>query len=552
MTPQERSSLIDALLDGDISEADTLRIEAELSIDPAVRMEYYRRLQLDMLLQRAAATHHESMDHAPSTDAVQQRPIATPPMWSLIAAAAAVLLAVVIAPSIRSMLGRAESTYSATASPGDESIASGFGILGGQTNAKWREGRFAKGDLLPAGRLGLKSGLAHIELFSGVELVIRGNAEFSIDSPMQVTLHRGRARAHVPEPASGFRIKTAGGDVVDLGTEFTVDVDQSDSKVLVHDGEVELHRLQSDVEHLHDGERSSWMADGRSVEDRAFDDDLDLIGPLQFSQELAASRASRLAHWQARLNQICESSDVVAYYQMTPQDGHARQLANLANVVSGDTQEVASEAAIVAAGRSVDRWGRGNSAVDLSRLGSRIRVDVPGEYRSLTMLCWVRIHSLDRLYNSLFLTDGHEAGEPHWQILRDGRLFFSVKHPIDGEPDPQQGIHRKYISSPFWDASRCGRWTMLGVVYDPVNHRVTHYVDGAPIDRLEIADDVAETSIRMGTSSIGNWSEPMYREDPEFVIRNLNGSIDEFILLSTALSSDDVQSLYEAGNPSES
>ena len=47
--------------------------------------------------------------------------------------------------------------------------------------------------------------------------------------------------------------------------------------------------------------------------------------------------------------------------------------------------------------------------------------------RSLTLLTWVKINSLDRWYNSLFLTDGAKLNQPHWQIMDDGRLFFSVK-----------------------------------------------------------------------------------------------------------------------------
>ena len=46
MNRQERNQLIDALIEGDISEADFLRLEAEFSVDPAARQEYYDRLAL--------------------------------------------------------------------------------------------------------------------------------------------------------------------------------------------------------------------------------------------------------------------------------------------------------------------------------------------------------------------------------------------------------------------------------------------------------------------------------------------------------------------------
>lgn len=55
MNSQERNQLIDALIEGDISEADFLRLEAELSVDPAARKAYYDRLALSTLLEAEAA-----------------------------------------------------------------------------------------------------------------------------------------------------------------------------------------------------------------------------------------------------------------------------------------------------------------------------------------------------------------------------------------------------------------------------------------------------------------------------------------------------------------
>ncbi|MEO8270637.1 MAG: hypothetical protein ABI557_13020, partial [Aureliella sp.] len=58
-----------------------------------------------------------------------------------------------------------------------------------------------------------------------------------------------------------------------------------------------------------------------------------------------------------------------------------------------------------------DRWGRNDSALDFSPIGSRVRVEVPGSHHGLTLNCWVKINSIDRWYSSLFLTDGHDDGE---------------------------------------------------------------------------------------------------------------------------------------------
>ena len=65
-------------------------------------------------------------------------------------------------------------------SPADVS-ASGFAVLNGQDGAIWSGATFSEGDLMPSGQLHLTSGLAHIELFSGVQVVLEGNLNGTMD-----------------------------------------------------------------------------------------------------------------------------------------------------------------------------------------------------------------------------------------------------------------------------------------------------------------------------------------------------------------------------------
>lgn len=182
-----------------------------------------------------------------------------------------------------------------------------------------------------------------------------------------------------------------------------------------------------------------------------------------------------------------------------------------------------------------------------------MRVNVPGEHRGLTLMCWVKINSLDRWYNSLFLTDGHDDREPHWQLMDDGRIFFSVKVPqanTDGREQAQLA-QRVFYSPKIWDASWSGRWIMLAVTYDVDQARVTHYFNGEPISSESIPDGALVESIRIGPASICNWSDPKYQTDPQFVLRNLNGSMDEFTLYSGALPADEILQLYRDGDSGE-
>ncbi|WP_372716681.1 LamG-like jellyroll fold domain-containing protein [Novipirellula sp.] len=571
MTPDERSTLLDSLLDGDISESDFLRIEAELIVDAEVRQEYYRRLQLGVLLEREAAeslldpsVHVAAVLDTATDPAIERTPNDTSATriksagmmllaGTLLAIAASVF---VVVPLIRGANEpqdlvawdpNAATNSERVSRPESEPSASGFAILSGQSEAVWEGVAIGSGGLLPGGELHLKSGLVHLELFSGVQVVVQGEAIFSIDSPMQISMTRGRARAQVPNAAHGFRIKTAAGEVVDLGTEFAVDVTDDRSSVQVVDGEVELRpqgmTAVADSLRLLEGESVELMSDGQVSQTQTAD--LNLVGPVAFQKELAQSQSNRLQQWQAASERLRTDPRLIAHYQVDPSAEWSRQLVNLA----AGRRDVASDGAVVAAQRATDRWGRSGGALDFSRTGSRVRLDVPGSYRGLTLYCWVKINSLDRWYNSLFLTDGHEEREPHWQIMDDGRMFFSVKAPLAESQEEQSFSHKIYYSEPIWDTSLSGRWIMLATVYDVDAQRVAHYLNGTEISSEAIPPESLAEAIEIGAASICNWSQPMYRTDATFVVRNLNGVMDEFAMFNGALSQQEISEIYKAGDP---
>ena len=551
MTPEERSVLLDSLLDGDIGEAEFLRIEAELAIDEDVRKEYYRRLQLDALLEQEASEQKQREILPPEHRRLQVSSRRNT-VW-LVGVFAAIAASWLLIVSMKPQVSDSERS-AAVIDQEQEPSASGFAVLAGQSGAVWGGTQLDSGGLLPEGELHLKSGLIHVELFSGVQMVIQGDAVFSIDSPMQVTLMRGRARANVPEPAHGFRVNTASGDVVDLGTEFAIDVDGDRASVQVVDGEVELHPHGTQTRRLKSGRMLSLTKDGLSDRESG---DLSIPGPSGFQDELAELQSNQFQEWQQSSQALRSDPRLVAHYQVDGQDGWSRRLENLVAknrtpvIDGGQVSSVAGDGAIVAAKRTEDRWGRNESALDFSQMGSRVRVTVPGEHRGISMFCWVKINSLDRWYNSLFLTDGHEDREPHWQIMNDGRIFFSVKSPSDFDTPEGNRKNRIYYSPSFWNASLSGRWIMLAAVYNVDQREVVHYVNGEAISREPIPEPFLIESIKIGAASICNWSEPMYRTDPTFVVRNLNGSLDEFALFSGALSSEEIMTLFRNGSPNE-
>lgn len=551
MTPSERRQLIDSLLEADISEADFLRLEAELSVDAAARREYYDRVTMSLLLENEAAESPspDKLD-APVPADLAARSIRWRRAFVGMAMVAALLLvAVTLQLTPRSTAPRLDQSFVAAANQSGEQTNAGFAVFSGQADAVWADDRSrSDGSLVPPGELHLLSGVVQFELFSGVLLVVEGEASFSILSPMEVAVSRGRVRARVPEPAQGFRIRTDAGEVVDLGTEFAVSVTNEGSELHVLDGEIEWKPRNSPPRRIEQGEAIRMTADGQDAVPAARPEDF--VGPNELRQRLQVQHGSRLERWKENSEALRRDPRLVAFYQVALGDLSGRRLPNRAvgrpEIVGG--QQTSSDGAVVAASLVSNRWGEPRGALDFSPAGSRVRLSVPGVHRSLTLLCWVKINSLDRWYNSLFLTDGHDKHEPHWQIMDDGRLFFSVKKR--DRFDRSRGELDKHIffSPPFWNSGLSGQWLMIATVYDVESRQVTHFLNGEVLGEESIPEEYLVETVRIGNASIGNWGLPN-RNEPHFAVRNLNGSLDEFALFSAALSADEIRKLYVDGKP---
>ncbi len=527
MKREERNQLIDDLLDGTLGEADFLRLEAELHVNAEARRDYYDRLKLDTVL-RLEAEGAEPPDFG--RNPVEGLPITTrrSVVIALTVFAASVVL-LLLAGTLGWQIGRSGTASLPSAAVRAEPSAVGFGVLAEHADAVWEHGlSLGRGDLLPPGAVRLLSGAAQIELFSGVTLIVEGAAEFEILSSMEMEVREGRLRAVVPEPARGFRIGTASGDIVDLGTEFALDVTPDRAEVHVLDGEIEYHSPGQPMRLMRGGDSMGWSADGAWEElppaQRRF------AGP----GDIARNREERRLAWVEHSERLRDDPRLLLYLPLNAAEPDSRRAVD----VSGANRH----GTVVRAHRAADRWGQPGGGLDFGPAGSRVRLTIPGEHGSLTFFCWVRIDGLDRWFNSLFLTDGHERNEPHWQIMDDGRLFFSVKRR-DGPDDK----HVAY-SPPIWTPALSGTWMQLATVYDVEAWTTTHYVNGSAVSEDRIPSRMRVDRVSIGAASIGNWSEPK-RNDPHFAMRNLNGVIDEFAIFSDALDAEEIRHLYEIGRP---
>ena len=429
-----------------------------------------------------------------------------------------------------------------------ESVIAGHATLRRSVDVRWAENSnsYREGDVLPAGMLQFDQGVAEIDFFCGATLIVEGPATLNVESDWQVRVASGRLRANVPPAARGFMVMAAGSTIIDLGTEFALDVGAENAHVEVIDGEVELRGGEYDGSHLVTGQ-SRWLK-GSGNDDSLTG--LSTTGDLQRRRGMA--QAQRFINWQVHSQQLRADDRLIAYYPIA-ESSTGRMVPNVA--ASGSDRDGQTVGLV---NRVDGRFGEMSSGFEFDRPGSRVRVRIDGQFQAFTFACWAKIDSLEHRYNALFMGDGYENGEPHWQIRDDGCLMFSVmvddskeiihRTPFDEQPVKDAGLHRVYLTEPFWDISRSGQWFHIAAVYDPVGREVVQFVNGEELSRQEIIDRFHIESLRIGPAEIGNWGQP-FRKTPWFAVRNLNGTIDELAIFNAALTSDEIRNLYEQGRP---
>jgi hypothetical protein len=327
----ELFELFSELVDGGLTPARTERLRALLRDDPEAQELYLRFMRVHAQLH--LDYHHgsepadmpggSSMPLGPPSDlphlGVGEHPleaefgehdIAASPArfwptasaigWAL-ALTFAIGLAVVLrshgpaVPKARPALNPAPATVAATAptrplarvSPTDGVAL----VVRAGTRWEMADGQVpAEGDILPRGRLRIHEGRAILSMLSGVSVIVEGPAEIDLLSIDRIACNRGKLRARVPEGAEGFVVSGPGSAVVDLGTEFGVNIrPDGKSRGKVFEGEVEAAVLG----------QSGVLRRSRVVREQSeafeIDPDAGLIGPLRGPEDFVSPFRPALA-----------------------------------------------------------------------------------------------------------------------------------------------------------------------------------------------------------------------------------------------------------------
>ena len=386
----------------------------------------------------------------------------------------------------------------------------------------------------------LTAGLMEITYDTGSKVVLQGPVTYEVESNNGGFLSIGKLTGKVTcETARGLTIRTPTTTVTDLGTEFGVEV--SDTKaVFVHvfNGSIKLQtrsgRKTSKTVRMTEPESARIGPDG----DVAMTKDAALASThfvrSEHLQTINDQRSQeRFGRWKTYSDRIRRDPAVVAYYDFQRHDDAPNALTAVSNTLAS-LPHGAIRGAVWTAGRMP-----GKQALRFDGDRARVVVDLPQRMTQMTLVASVAIEFItdDAEIDSsgLLMADGWAGGTDsqekcHWQIVRAGAMCLST---VTGG---------RKMTPPIlpWQDWGAKRWRHLAVVADPAHRRLAMYLDGKSVLSEVLSEGFGAN---FGSAQIGNWM-PAKNHMP----RAFCGRMDELLILSRAMTADEIREAFEIGN----
>jgi hypothetical protein len=394
-------------------------------------------------------------------------------------------------------------------------------------SATWPAGQFmpAVGEPLRAGRLRIESGFMEIAFARGATVILEGPAEFEVRGPLHAVLHRGRAVTRVAPGARGFILDGPRGRLVDLGTEFGVNVGAK--------GDMEVHVIEGLVEATPRGENQSVQL---TVNQAARLTDRSL-------ERITADASGFVTDLPP------ESQGAIGHLHWAFDEGRGGVSLNLGAGL-GQPRAAASLRSFSAGGTG-PQWiaGQFGGALAFDGRDDFVECDFPGipGAQPRTVAFWVKVPRAFQTNEGYAILNWGAFGSPGtaWQI--------SINPDVASGPvgHLRVGVHPGFVIGAI--DLRDDRWHHCAVVMYG-GHRAdtgTHillYVDGEldPAARKKVTQidtDIAGTAARSiwigrNLAYRGKWS--VVQGGPFF-----RGAVDEVFVLNAALDQEQIRSLLK-------
>jgi hypothetical protein len=422
-----------------------------------------------------------------------------------------------------------EKPYMVQASVSDSAVA----LMTKSFRLQWGDRSLTKpedGAVLNAGAFSFARGMAQLEFMQGSTVIVEGPIDAQLLHTNALCLTRGKLRAHVPRVAVGFTVELPMGKVVDLGTDFGVEVHKEGSaEVYVYRGKVKYEGFDFEgnkvLRHLSGGEAIFLDPSGMlSPIDMPLGD---FAGSADLATRSLENASKRRAAWLKESHRLATDPSTLLYYGFEGHDSWARVLKDETNRGNGN-----GDGAVIGCNWTEGRWP-GKGALQFSQDNDRVCLNISKPLTSATLVAWVRLDVLSQHGAPLIFSKPNLNGAVGWLINSEGKLVLEIK---------VSDAYEKYESAVAFPPDRLGMWVHLASSFDGKNKWVTHFVNGRSFSREKISQ---ARSISLKKGLLGHF-HAFPNRNPNL---SLKGSIDEFAVFNSAWNEERIRKLYEVGSP---
>ena len=532
MNIERLHELIEGHLDGLLNEDEAQELSAVLTDDRRARREFWARAAIHGLLPEAVHLAWLAEATPGGNSKVVAMPIRALPAGVLkvlrfasFAAAACLVVAV-------AWWGRERLLE-------DQSVAT----LARGSSAVWDGQRKIERDArMVPGLYRLTSGAAELRFRSGAQMVVEAPSEIELLGTNEARIFSGQVSGFVPPEARGFRIVAPSLTLIDMGTAFGLKVPPSGpTEAHVFEGEVRVTSLAGE-------ERTLLHRQAVRLEPTGYIDiparREDFLTDEGLAARESATAQRHLTEWKSFANRLSREPKTLVHFTFEEQERFDTVLRNSAAAADNDSYT----AAILGASWAEGRWP-GKNALAFREAGDRVRFEVSGKYKQLTVFASVCLDALPpNEYNALLMSENFAPGDIRWHFRHDGRMAFGLRTG----PAADDRRYEYTQTEPIVNDAMVGRWFTIATVLDADAGTVAEYMNG---ELVQTGNIDRKTDALLNTLEIGNWG--IQQDDPRWTWtkaggpavsqRNFTGRIDEFALLSRAMSADEIRGYSRQG-----
>ena len=388
-------------------------------------------------------------------------------------------------------------------------------------DVKWpsEEKVFKRGQELPEGPIVFQSGLVELLYHNGTRVVLNGPCEYLVRGGKNSFCSEGRISAAVSPAGKGFEIATPFGNVVDLSTEFFVEVTKTECRTDVIKGRVQFSVPELPIISLSLGQAAQ----------------VDLyrkVREIPSKPDQYISRKEMEKRTEENTRKI-ESENRIRYEKQETVPGllasfrfdgeETRTVLNRSQYGKDLCQK-----ADLSGCRSGEGPLAGTRSIAFDRDNAFGRSRIIGKYDSISCVVYLRIDRLANQGNVICANSDFfdHAGLILWQISREGKLQFF----LSGDK-PSESV--RYESPVVLPRTHWGTWIKLAVVADRSNNTITQYCDGKKIFQEEWKQT---QKLQLEDLMLGNLTVNKVGKNN----RTLNGVIRNISFFDRALTAEEI------------